>query len=144
MLGLLAALAGIYVFCFSDWFRPRIIHISHVSRALRSRAGKPPRAPAETVPVSFSFDCPYQPTEIKVVLLAAWQTNRNVLPVWHLIASSNAAPIKTFVYGQRIRGLKPAVPGAHAEPLEPNTTYRLFVAAGSATGQHDFETKAAR
>ena len=46
-----------------------------------------------------------------------------------------------FVYGQHIRGLKPEVPGANAEPLQPDVTYRLFVTAGTAKGQHDFEVK---
>ena len=48
-----------------------------------------------------------------------------------------------FFYGQRIPGLKPEVAGAHAQPLQTNVTYRLFVTAGSAKGQHDFEIKAA-
>jgi hypothetical protein len=143
MVALLAALAGIYIFYFSDWFRPKIIHISHASRAIRMRGVTNPRDLAGTVPVTFSLDRPYRPTEIKVVLLAAWQTNQNVLPVWHLIVSTNRAPIKVFSYGQRIRGLKPAVPGTHAQPLEPNATYRLFVTAGSARGQHDFEARSA-
>jgi hypothetical protein len=144
MLTLLAVLAGVYVVYFSDWFRPKIIHISHVSRAIRVRGVNIPRDPAGTAPVVFSFDRPYKPTDIKVVLLTAWQTNQNVLPVWHLIASGKSAAIKFFAYGQQIRGLKPAVPGSHAQSLEPNATYRLFVAAGSARGQHDFETKASQ
>jgi hypothetical protein len=48
-----------------------------------------------------------------------------------------------FTYGQRLRGLKPEVAGAHALPLETNVTYRLFVTAGKAHGQHDFEIKPA-
>jgi hypothetical protein len=72
-----------------------------------------------------------------------WQTNQNVMPVWHLIFNSNSAPVKIFVYGQRIRGMKSEVPGAHAEPLQPDVTYRLFVTAGKAKGQHDFEVKTA-
>src|SRR5487761_1994206 len=112
----LIALAGVYVFYFTDWFKPKIIHISHTSRALRSRFGNPAAAKAEMIPITFAVEPQCQLTEITVVPLAAWQTNQNTLPLWHLVASSNAAPIKIFVYGQRLRGLKPEVPGAHAQP----------------------------
>ena len=138
----LIALAGVYVFYFTDWFKPQIIHISHTSRAIRMRLHNNGASPA-TVPITFGLEPQCRLTEIKVVPLAAWQTNQNVMPVWHLIADTNSVPIKIFVYGQRIRGLKPEVPGAHAEPLQPDVTYRLFVSAGKAKGQHDFEVKAA-
>ena len=44
--------------------------------------------------------------------------------------------------GVRKRSLslkEPAVLGAQPQPLQPNVVYRLFVAAGRATGQHDFK-----
>jgi hypothetical protein len=143
MMIVLIALAGVYIFYFTDWFKPKIIHISHTSRAIRVRFRNNNAASPATVPITFGLEPQCQPTEIKVVPLAAWQTNQNVMPVWHLIADTNSMPIKIFVYGQRIRGLKPEVPGAHAEPLQPGVTYRLFVSAGKAKGQHDFEVKAA-
>ena len=143
MMIVLVALAGVYIFYFTDWFKPKIIHITHTSRSNRLRSRKNNAASSETVPITFGLDPQCKPTEIKVVLLAAWQTNQNVMPVWHLIADTNSVPVKIFVYGQRIRGLKPEVAGAHAEPLQPDVTYRLFLTAGSAKGQHDFEVKAA-
>jgi hypothetical protein len=139
---MLVVLAGVYVFYFTDWLKPKIIHISHTSRALHSRF-KRAAANLETIPVTFDLEPECKPTEIKVVLLAEWQTNQNALPLWHLIASSNAAPIKMFMYGQRIRGLKPEIPGTRPEPLQPDVTYRLFLTAGNAHGEHDFEAKAA-
>lgn len=139
----LVALAGVYVFYFTDWFKPKIIHISHTSRALRPRLDAAAKVSQDTVPITFGVEPQCQITEITVVPLAAWQTNQNTLPVWHLVASTNAGPIKMFFYGQRLRGLKPEVAGSHARPLEPNVTYRLFLAAGKAKGQHDFEVKAA-
>ncbi len=139
----LVVLAGVFVFYFTDWFKPKIIHITSASRVNRMRAARNSSGVPDTIPVIFSFDRQYQPTEITVVSLEAWKTNQNVLPLWHLVADTNAAPVKFFTYGQRLRGLKPSLPGAHAEPLEPNVTYRLFVTAGNAKGQHDFETKAA-
>ena len=142
MLVVLLGLAGVYVFYFTDWFKPKLIHISHTSRAFRSRFANPAVRPAAT-PITFGVEPECRPTEIKVVPLAAWQTNANTLPVWHLVASTNAAPVKMFFYGQRVRGLKPAIAGTRAEPLETNVVYRLFLTAGSAKGQHDFEIKSA-
>jgi hypothetical protein len=136
----LVALAGIYGFYFTDWFKPKIIHISSASRANRQRV-RNNNATEAAIPVAFSLAPECKLTEITVVPLLAWETNKNVLPVWHLIANTNAEAIKIFTYGQRLRGLKPALPGSHAEPLQPDVTYRLFVTAGSAKGQHDFEAK---
>ena len=137
----LVVLASVYVFYFTDWFKPKIIHISSESRVIRSRFRN--NAAGNPVPVIFSLEPPSKLTEIKVVPLVEWQANQNELPVWHLVASSNSVPIKMFFYGQRVRGLKPEVPGAHADPLQTNVTYRLFVTAGKAHGQHDFELKPA-
>ncbi len=137
----LVVLAGVYVFFFSEWFKPKIIHITSASRMIRRQARNNPSP--DTVPITFSLAPGYKLTEITVVPLAAWQTNQHVLPVWHLVADTNAAPVKLFIYGQRMRGMKPAVPGSRAEPLQPDVTYRLFVTAGSAKGQHDFEAKPA-
>jgi hypothetical protein len=140
---ILIGLAGVYIFYFTDWFKPKIIHISHTSRAFHLRVRNDNGDNPATVPIAFSLAPECKPTEIKVVPLAAWQADHNAPPVWHLIADSNSAPVKFFFYGQRIRGLKPEVPGAHPEPLQPDVTYRLFVVAGSVKGQHDFEVKSA-
>jgi hypothetical protein len=134
----LIALVGVYVFYFTDWFKPKIIHISHTTRSMRPRLAS--RGP---VPITFGVEPQCKPTEITVVPLAAWETNQNTLPLWHLVVSTNAAPLKMFAYGQHIRGLTPAVPGSRAQPLETNVIYRLFLTAGKAKGQHDFEIKSA-
>jgi hypothetical protein len=138
----LIGLAAAYVFYFTDWFKPQVIHITSINarttRFNRANAASP------TVPVIFKFGRPYKPTEIKVIDLDEWQTNKNCLPLWHLVADTNSAPItRPFYYGQRIAGMKPEVPGARAQPLQPSIKYRLLVTAGKAKGQHDFEVKAA-
>jgi hypothetical protein len=130
-------LGVVYVRYFTDWFRPQTIHIAHASRNLRARA-QPANAPP---PLSFSLNRQCRLTEIKVVPLAAWSSNQDVSPVWHLISDSNSVPVRMFAYGQGIRGMKPAVAKSRAQPLETNVAYRLFVAAGKAKGQHDFEIK---
>ena len=134
-------LGGVYVVCFTDWFKPKIIHITstnvRINRAVRANAD------SATVPVMFKLARPCKLTELKVVALDAWQTNKHCLPLWHLIADTNSAPISDpFTYGQRIRGMKPELPGVRAEPLQPGVKYRLFVTDGSARGQHDFQPAA--
>ncbi|MGD1089565.1 MAG: hypothetical protein ABR955_12715 [Verrucomicrobiota bacterium] len=128
-------LAGIYVVYFTDWFRHKSIQIHYTSRPMPSRI---PRGAASPM-VMFGFDKNFRLTEVKVVLLAEWQTNRDTPPVWHLISDSKSAPVERFIYGQNIRGMKPAIPGAQAELLESNLTYRIFVQAGSLKGQRDFQ-----
>jgi hypothetical protein len=139
----LVVLATGYVYFFTDWFRPRVILIFHVSRLNPARKlpansdGAPP-----TVPVTFGLNTTYRLTELKVVPLADWQTNHKAQPVWHLISDSNSVPIKSFLYGQTLRGMKPAVPGTHATPLVPDEVYHLELQAGRAKGEHDFTAKA--
>jgi hypothetical protein len=135
LVAVLLALAGVYVFYFTDWFQHKSIQIHYTSRPLRLRF--PPGATLSTI--TFGFDKTFRLTEVKVVPLAEFQTNQNAMPLWHLVSDSKSAPVERFIYGQNIRGMKPAVAGAHAEPLESNVTYRLFVAAGSLKGQHDFQ-----
>ena len=149
------ALAGVYAFYFTDWFAPKIIHITHISRAVRMRRQPPgffgrlaslangnaaAAADSDVIPITFKLGRSYKLTELKVINLDEWQTNKNSLPVWHLIADTNSVPINPmFTYGQNIRGMKSYVPGAFAEPLQPGVKYRLFVTDGSAKGEHDFQ-----
>jgi hypothetical protein len=134
-------LAGVYIFYFTDWFTPKVIHIiSTNQRVTRIRRARNPNADSTTVPIIFKLGRPYKLTELKVVALDEWQANKNCLPLWHLIADTNSVPIdRPFIYGQNIRGMKPEVPGLRAQPLQPGVKYRLFVTDGSAKGEHDFQ-----
>ena len=138
LIGLLG-LATVYAVYFTDWFRPKRIEIYDVSRQNRLH---PPGANApEAIPVTFGFGTRYQITELKVVPLDAWQTNHDALPVWHLVSDSNSVPLKVFPYGQMIHGMRPAIKGVRAEPLESNVPYRLCITAGKIKGARDFELK---
>jgi hypothetical protein len=133
LIAIMVALAALYVVYFTDWFKPRKIIISHTAlRAMTQPAGALPL-------LIFGFNGSFRLTELKVVPLAEWQTNQHVLPVWHLVSDSNSVPIKLIHYGAGIRGMKPAVEGKRAEPLDPDTVYRLFVTAGNIKAQHDFK-----
>jgi hypothetical protein len=136
-------LAIVYACFVSDWFKPKTIQIHYSTRspapARRPRPGAAANADAE--PPTFGFDRECQFTEIKVVPLAALQTSKLAQPVWHLVSNSGSIPTSQFFYGENVNGMNPAVPGARAEPLQVNVTYRLFVAAGRAKGQHDFQAR---
>ena len=142
LIGVLLVFAGVYAGYFTTWFKPKTIFVHHTSRSTRPNLRLRPGVAAanvETEPVMFGFDEQLKLTEIKVVSLNEWQTNKHTLPLWHLISNSNSIPIADFTYGQGIRGMKSEIPGAHAQPLQQNITYRLFVQAGSLKGQHDFQ-----
>jgi hypothetical protein len=138
-------LFGVYAYYFTDWFAAENIQIVHSLRPITS----PKRARGRTVEpnpavnaVSFSLDRKCKLTEITVIPVADLATNKYAHPIWHLVSESNSVPTKAFVYGAYIRGMHPKVKGAKADPLEPDVPYRLFVAAGKLTGEHDFKTTA--
>jgi hypothetical protein len=135
LVGFALVLAAVYVIYFTDWFRPQTIQIFDTSR--------PARTGAAANPLIFGLGDYYSLTEIKVVPLAALQTDKLAQPVWHLISDEGSDDVKQFFYGQRIRGMDPAVEGARPDPLQPGVIYRLFVTAGKARGQHDFHIGAA-
>lgn len=137
MLLLVAGLATVYVIYFSDWFAPRTFKIFHTSRNLHAGFKRPGALPSLTFGISRELLL----TELKVVPLEAWQTNKNALPLWHLLSDSNSVPVKAFFYGQPIAGLHPAIKGTHPEMPETNVTYRLFLTAGKFTSWNDFEVK---
>ena len=131
----LIALAAVYAIWFTDWFKPKTVHVFHAVRELRFR-----RQGANAEPsLVFGLDRQLKLTEIKVVPLTAFQSDANVLPVWHLVSSSNSVPIKDFPYGRNIRGMKAAVPGTEPGLLATNIVYRIFVIAGKVKGEHDFQ-----
>jgi hypothetical protein len=145
LLAVFIALATIYICAFTDFGRHPAIQISHAvdlkpKGILRPRLKAAKSGDANVADVRFNLDQPCQLTEIKVVCLAGWQTNKSILPLWHLISDSNSVPIRRFYYGTPIRGMKPFVVSTRPKPLETNVIYRLFLTAGSVRGQHDFST----
>jgi hypothetical protein len=134
---LAAALAVVYAVWFADWFHPAVVKISHTSRDRTQIYRRGSVLPS----LIFRVNPRIRLTELKVVPLAEYETNKSVLPVWHLVSDSNSVPVLDFSYGQNIGGMHPAIQRVRAEPLETNVTYRMFVSAGRTTGQHDFELK---
>ena len=140
LLAVFILLAGVYICAFTNWGRSSAIQISHAAYS-KPKGKIGPRVKAGSVNtdvIQFDLDYPCRLTEVEVVRLAGWQTNRFTLPLWHLVSDSNSVPIKRFYYGVAIRGMKPDVARTRPEPLETNVAYRLFLTAGSVKGQHDF------
>jgi hypothetical protein len=128
-------LAGLSLHCNSYWFAR-----DHVRIYVRSRptAARPSRAPTVN-PVTFGFTQPLRLKTVRVVPVSDLTTN-----YWHLISESNSVPIMEFAYGTRIQGMRTAVKGARAAPLEPGVKYRLLIEAISFKGEQDFTAVAAR
>ena len=144
LIALAVALGGLSLYLNKDWFARDNIQITHRSRPLRAAflRGKRPAEIADVNPIIFGFNQRLKLTSIKVIPVSAIETNKYPHPIWHLTTNSNSIPTKTFGYGQPIRGMRPAVKGATADPLEPDVKYRLFIEAGSIKAQHDFVPEA--
>jgi hypothetical protein len=134
-IGVLLVLGGVYIHFFMHWFEKREIAITASFRPSR-RAG-------ETVfPVFFTLSGAYKLTSVKVIPLEDDRFNPLAAPVWHLVSDSNSVPTRAFLYGQPIRGMKPALKGVRPDPLTPGVVYRLILSAGDLTGNKDFTAKA--
>ena len=143
---LLAVLLGGAAWLMAQFFKPGKIAIYceiHPPRVNRwnnknPRAAQNPRQ----FDVAFGLDRKYELTGVKVVALDEWTTNKDAIPLWHLVSETNSAPVKAIIYGQGIRGMHPAVKGARAQLLETNVAYRLMIEAGSREGECDFKLPA--
>jgi hypothetical protein len=123
-----------------DWFRKDGIQIYHRERPggfARFRRKQPEAS--STAPLMFGFDRRLKLTSVEVIPISDIETNKYPQPIWHLISDSNSVPTKGFVYGMNVPGMRPAMKGVDAGPLEPGVKYRLFVKAGSMNATHDFE-----
>lgn len=140
LLAAFISLAAVYICAFTHWGGHPAMQISHAASPKLKRAPGPrvKAGSVNTAIMAFDLDHPYRLTEVEVVQLSDWQTNKFTQPLWHLVSDSNSVPTKKFYYGVAIRGMKPAVANIWPEPLETNVTYRLFLTAGSVKGQHDF------
>jgi hypothetical protein len=139
MLVALAVMLGGFSFYLNrDWFARENIQIMHRSRPARGAFRRPQSDNPLIDPISFWFDRKVRLVSLKVVPLCAIETNKYPQAVWELVSDSNSVPIKTFTYGMRIQGMRPAFKGTSPDPLEPGVKYRLFANVGSQKIEHDF------
>lgn len=92
--------------------------------------------------IAFAFNGKYDLSDVKVVQRDEWLTNKFAQPLWHIVPNTNAVPLKSIIYGQWTRGMKPAIAGARPEPLETNVVYRLIAKTRSSEGYCDFKLPA--
>ena len=125
-----------YVIWFTDWFKPRTIRIFSTIRQIHNRRHGNVTEPALIFGLEPAL---IKLTEIKVVPLADFKKNPEALPLWHLVSDSNSVPVKNFIYGYGIRGMRTTIDGAEPGELDSNTVYRIIIKAGKARGEKDFE-----
>jgi hypothetical protein len=145
LIALAVVLGGFSLYLNKDWFAGDIIQIEHRSRPTRGgaifrRAKRPGAAAvaAATDPVFFAFDRKLKLTSLKVIPVSDIETNKYPHPIWHLVATTNSVRITEFTYGGYVPCMRPAVPGATADPLEPGVKYRLLIEAKGVKAEHDF------
>jgi len=140
----MAILAAIYAVYFTDWFHKETIQIIPTIRPGRPSSIPRDAGTAQVSPVNFAFDGKYRLTSVKVVAADDLKTNKYPTPLWHMISvgEKGSAPQKFVLYGQPIRDMKPAVPRARAQPLQPDVLYVLMIEAyKNIKGQTNFYTR---
>jgi hypothetical protein len=134
-------LLGVYIAFFTTWGRhPTIEVLTQIRPPLRGNRSTP-EGEVPVNPILFSFPHDLRLTEIRVVAVDDEKTNKFPHALWHLISDSNSTPTRAFAYGAKLRGMKPKIPRAEPEPLQPDVYYRIYLAAGKARGDKTFFTK---
>lgn len=140
LIGLAVLLGAIYAVYFTDWFAKSSIQIIPTIRPGNPQARV--RGEAPVYEVSFQFDGKYRLTRVTVYEADDFKTNKYPAPLWDLMADAASAPTKFLIYGQTPRGMKPAVPRARPQPLQPGVDYMLVLEAGSKIrAQTNFHTR---
>ena len=139
---IVVSLAGLSLYLNRErFFHSDTLQIGH--RSVEGRGRRPRPNTSDPGPsIAFLFDREVQLTSVKVIPTAEFETNKYAHPIWNLVSDSNSIPTKAFVYGTTIRGMRPSVKGAVADPLQPGVKYRLFVETGSYKATHDFSLAA--
>jgi hypothetical protein len=127
------ALAMVYAVYFTDWFRPKNIQIITQIRPMLQ-----PGVTKGTYPVAFGLNAKYQLTSIQVFLSKALATNELAPPVWSMEGAPKSEPVKAFSYAGNVPGMKPAIAGVPATPLQMGEEYTLMVEADGKVGKTNF------
>lgn len=105
--------------------------------------------------VVFGMDGKYVLTSIRVEQVAESEQGEmaggvyvapRTAPLWHMVADGDGSErTQRFNYGQPLRGMKSAIEGQpRAEPLQPDTPYRIIVEAGQRRAELEFSTTAVK
>jgi hypothetical protein len=115
LIGVALILATLYIAKFTDWLKPKNIHIYwRIS-------------PANASTVVFYLDKGYPLTSVEVVSTEEAKTKKYPHALWHMVALATPPLTTNFSYGAAIPGMKPEVSTALPELLQPDTDYSLLV-----------------
>jgi hypothetical protein len=135
---LVLILGGLSLYFNTDWFSSEVIQVSHRSISPRGWMARGAALKTPANPVVFLINKNLKLTSVKVVVVSDAQTNKYPHAVWNLVSDSNSIPTKEFIYGAPIKGMRLAVQGVGADPLQPGLNYRLLIEADPGRFEHDF------
>src|SRR5262245_34554075 len=124
LIALVILLGGLSLYLNRGRFKSETVQIGNRTVPFRGRVPRGQKAPANSL--IFLLNSELALTSVRVVYLTDIETNKYPHAIWELTTDSNSVPIKDFIYGSNIRGMRPSVKGAVADPLEPGVKYRLF------------------
>ena len=134
---LIAFLVALSLYLNRNRFKYDPLQIGDRTLQPRGQVRRGPRLPPHSV--VFLLNRETKLTSVRVVLASEIATNKYATAIWELTSDSNSVPIKDFIYGNNIRGMKPIVPNAVPDALEPGVKYRLLVeATGKEKAEHEF------
>jgi hypothetical protein len=136
LIALVLLLGGLSVYLNRARFKSETVQIGNRTVPFRGRVPRGQKPPANSL--IFLLNRELALTAVRVVYVSDIETNKYPHPTWELISESNSVPVKDFIYGTNIRGMRPSVKGAVADPLQPGVKYRLFIEAGAIKAEHDF------
>ena len=133
---LVLVLGGLSLYLNRDRFGSEPIQISVRSvPPLNRMARQANSSPAN--PVIFLLTRQARLTSVKVVFDSEIATNQFAHAVWELVGDSRSVPVKDFIYGMSIQGMRSPTK-LTAEALEPGVKYRVLAEAGSKKLECDF------
>ena len=143
LLVLLVAVSAAAIYVFKDWFQAEPIQIAYMVRP--ASAPRNPSANDKFTPsgkpgfnVTFSYNQKLSLKAVRVYDLQDVQTNKYPQAIWNLTSESNSPPVKSIIYGGRIRGLHTTVKGAVVDPLVAGQSYRLVIETPDQSAERDF------
>src|SRR5262245_49953160 len=133
----IALLAGLSLYLNRSRFKSDPLQIGDRTLQPRGQMRRGPRFPTNAV--VFLLNRETKLTSVRVVFASEIATNKYATAIWELTSDSNSVPVKDFIYGGNIRGMKPLVPNAVPDALQPGVKYRLLIEAkGSEKAEHEF------
>jgi hypothetical protein len=137
IIGAIVLLVALSLYLNRDRFKSDHLQIGDRTLQPRGQGRRGPRIPTNAV--VFLLNRETQLTSVRVVFASEIATNKYATAIWELVSDSNSVPVKDFVYGMNIRGMKPLVPNAVPDSLQPGVKYRLLVeAADKEKAEHEF------